>query len=82
MDYSALLDELELVRNHIRTHESDSEESDILLGDVSRASRVLKENRKNEAIQILKAAGAKLRDIAISIGCTLIVKIITSRGIS
>ena len=82
IDYSALLHELDLIRNHIRTSESSSEESDILLGDVSRASKALKENRRGDALQILKSAGVKLRDIAISIGCSLIVKIITNRGAS
>ena len=79
VDAQALLQELERIKAYIKTQLSDDEDADIVVGDVSKATRALKSDRKEESIRILKACGTKLYDIAKSIGCTIIAKIITNQ---
>ena len=79
IDFSELLKELEALRNHLKKLENGDNDIDILIGDVSKASKAIKENRKFEVVPILKNAGSKLFDIAKSIGCTIVVKILTNQ---
>lgn len=75
IDYPALAQELDRIKNYLKNSNSD-DENDILIGDVARATKAIKENRKQEVLSILKNAGKKLYDIAKSIGCTIIAKIL------
>lgn len=75
-DSSQLLSELEMLKSYLKKDNSGDEEIDIMLGDVSKAAKAVRENNKQNAVQILKAAGNKLYDIAKTIGCSLIAEII------
>lgn len=79
IDYSALLQELEKIRKYLKTDDTNVE-ADILLGEVSKASKAIQENQKQTAIQILKGIGEKLYDIVKTIGCTIVAKIITNQA--
>lgn len=78
IDGIALVKELEQVKAHLKNMTSD-DDVDILIGEVSRASKAVKGNRKQEGITILKSTGEKLYDIVKSIGCTIIAKILTNQ---
>ena len=75
IDTKRLLEELETLRIHLKSDNSGDEDLDIMLGDVSKALREVKNNKKKNALQILKCAGSKLFNIAQSIGCTLVASI-------
>ncbi len=79
IDTNALLAELEALKTHLKAANSGDEDMDIILGDVSRASRAIKENNDKTAIQILKSAGNKLYDIAKTIGCNLVATILKNQ---
>lgn len=76
VDFNQLLNELDLLKKYLKADESGDEDVDIMLGDVSRASKAIRENDQKSALNILKSAGNKLYDIAKSIGCSLIASII------
>lgn len=78
-DSSKLLSELEILRNYLKEDNSGDENIDIMLGDVTKAGKAVKNNNKAAAIQILKSAGRELYDIAKTIGCSLIATIINNR---
>lgn len=77
-DLIELSSELAKLKEHLKSLKND-DEIDILIGDVSKASKALKENRKKDVCQILKNAGKKLYEIAKSIGCSIITNIITGQ---
>ena len=79
IDTDKLLAELDMLRMHLKGDNSSDEDIDIMLGDVSRASKAIKDNDKQTAVQILKSAGSKLYDIAKTIGCALVASIIKSQ---
>lgn len=76
IDTDKLLAELDMIRIHLKSDNSGDEDIDIMLGDVSRASKAIRDNNEHNAVQILKSAGSKLYDIAKTIGCTLVASII------
>lgn len=76
IDTNKLLAELDVLRTHLKDDSSGDEDIDIMLGDVSRASKALKDKDEHVAVQILKSAGSKLYDIAKTIGCALVASII------
>lgn len=78
-DSSELLSELETLKSYLKKVYSGDEEIDILLGDISRAAKAVRENNKQNAVQILKFAGSKLYDISKTIGCSLVVTIIKNQ---
>ena len=77
IDYQVLTQELDRIKNHLKSSDGN-DETDILIGDIARATIAIKENRKQDVISILKSAGQKLYDIAKSIGCTIIAKMLTN----
>lgn len=79
IDRNELLAELNILRTHLKGDISGDEDIDIMLGDVSRASKSIKDHNEQTAVQILKSAGRKLYDIAKTIGCTLIASIIETQ---
>lgn len=76
IDFSELLSQLEKIRKYMKENNCSDEDSDIVLGDVTRATKAIKNNDKSTAIRILKEAGSKLYDIAKSIGCSLVVTLL------
>ena len=68
-----MLTDLEKIKQYIKSNYTD-EEHDIIVGDISSASRALKSNNKEEAGNILKRCGHVLYDIAKSIGCAVVVR--------
>lgn len=79
IDANKLLAELDVIRSHLKSDNSGDEDIDIMLGDVTRASKEIKDNNAHTAVQILKSAGSKLYDIAKTIGCTLVASIIKNQ---
>lgn len=71
MDDTHLKKELTLVKNYLRQQPQD-DDTDILIGEVTKASRSLEQNKKVDTLSILKNCGRKLFDIAERIGCSLI----------
>lgn len=78
IDFSKLSEELEVIKRHLKSCESN-DDTDILIGDVSHASKAIKENKKHDVINFLKKAGKKLFEIAKSLGCSIIANIIVSK---
>ena len=72
-----LLNELEQIKAVLK--DDDNEDADILIGKISSAKKSIKQNQEGKAIEIIKAIGKKIMDIAVKIGCPLIVKIITEK---
>jgi dCTP deaminase len=75
-DSSKLLADLETLKSYLKKDNSGDEEIDILMGEVSRAAKAVRENNKQNVVQILRCVGSKLYDIAKVVGCPLIVTII------
>lgn len=73
VDINNMLTDLEKIKQYIKSNYTD-EEHDIIVGDISSASRALKSNNKEEAGNILKRCGHVLYDIAKSIGCAVVVR--------
>lgn len=71
VDINNMLTDLEKIKQYIKSNYTD-EEHDIIVGDISSASRALKSNNKEEAGNILKRCGHVLYDIAKSIGCAVV----------
>lgn len=76
VDFNQLLNELDLIKQYLKSDESGDEDVDIMLGDVSRMAKKIRENDQKSALNILKYAGGKLYDIAKTIGCSLVASII------
>lgn len=77
IDYSELLSELEKIRTYLKGSNSTDEESDIVLGEVSKAAQAIKAKEPNKALTFLKSCGQKLFEIAKDIGCQVIVGLIS-----
>ena len=73
VDINNMLTDLEKIKQYIKSNYTD-EEHDIIVGDISSASRALKSNNKEEAGNILKRCGHVLYDIAKSIGCAVVAR--------
>lgn len=73
VDINNMLTDLEKIKQYIKSNYTD-EEHDIIVGDISSASRALKSNNKEEAGNILKRCGHVLYDIAKSIGCAVVTR--------
>lgn len=65
-----MLSDLNTIKIYIKNNYED-EEHDILVGNLSSATKALKEDNKKEADSILKKCGRILYDIAKSIGCAV-----------
>lgn len=76
MDVKQLLKEINDIKIYLKADKSGDEDVDIMLGDVSRVSKAIRENDQKSALNILKSVGNKLYDISKSIGCSLIASII------
>lgn len=77
IDFLELFNELDKIKLHLK-NENENEENDILIGEVTKALKMIKEEKKQEAVGHIKSIGKKLYDIAKSIGCSVVAKIITS----
>ena len=77
IDFSKLLNELEQIKAVLK--DDDNEDADILIGKISSAKKSIKQNQEGKAIEIIKTIGKNIMDIAVKIGCPLIVKIITEK---
>ena len=73
VDINNMLTDLEKIKQYIKSNYTD-EEHDIIVGDISSASKALKLNNKEEASNILRRCGHVLYDIAKSIGCTVVAR--------
>jgi deoxycytidine triphosphate deaminase len=71
MDDSQLKKELLRVKDFLRQLPQD-DDTDILIGEITKASRSLDQNKRSDALSVLKKCGRKLYDIAERIGCSLI----------
>ena len=72
-DVQQMLRELEQIKSYLRDNYSDDEHY-IIIGNVSSASKSLKERKNGEAIDFLKKCGKTLYDIAKSIGCAVVAR--------
>ncbi len=70
IDSSALMKELEKIKAYLKASEYN-DDSDVLIGDITKAAKALKENKKGHALVIVKTVGSKILDIAKSIGCSI-----------
>lgn len=81
IDSPKLIEEL----NHIKSYLQNLPQSDeniILMGDITKATHALKEDKKSNALSILKMCGSKLYDIAKTIGCAILARFLaTALGI-
>lgn len=73
VDINNMLTDLEKIKQYIKSDYTD-EEHDIIVGDISSASKALKLNNKEEASNILRRCGHVLYDIAKSIGCAVVAR--------
>lgn len=72
-DIPQLLLELEHIKGHLRDNYSDDDHY-IIIGNVSSASKLLKEHKNDQAMEFLKKGGKALYDIAKSIGCSIVAR--------
>lgn len=72
-DIPQLLLELEHIKGHLRDNYSDDDHY-IIIGNVSSASKLLKEHKNDQAMEFLKKCGKVLYDIAKSIGCSVVAR--------
>lgn len=73
IDINGMLMDLDAIKKYIKSNYSD-EEYDIVVGDITSASRALKTNNKEEASSMLKKCGHFIYDIAKKIGCAVAVR--------
>lgn len=76
-DIQQMLLELEVIKKHLRGNYSDDEHV-IADGDVSTASKLLKERKISEALTVLKKSGQLLLNIAEKIGCGIVIKYLSN----
>lgn len=76
-DIQQMLSELEAIKKHLRCNYSDDEHV-IVDGNVSTASKLLKEHKISEALSVLKKSGQLLLNIAEKIGCGIVIKYLSS----
>lgn len=79
IDFFKLFSELDRIKVCLK-NEPENEENDILIGEVVKALKMIKENKKQDVIAHIKNIGTKLYDIAKSIGCSVVAKIIAAEA--
>lgn len=72
-DIPQLLSELDIIKQHLRDNFSDDDHY-IIIGNVSSASKLLKENKNDQAMEFLKKSGKALYGIAKNIGCSVVAR--------
>lgn len=73
VDVDEMLNELDKLRTYIKNNYKE-EEYDILVGNISSASKALKSDDKTEAASLLKKCGHALYEISKNIGCSIVEK--------
>lgn len=76
-DIPQLLRELEHIKGHLRDNYSDDDHY-IIIGNISSASKLLKEHKNDQAMEFLKKCGRALYDIAKSIGCSVVARYLSN----
>lgn len=79
IDFSKLENELTNIKTYLKNNTDNDEENDILIGEVSKALKALKEKRKQKAIETIKKIGKQLYEIAKSIGCSVVATLLTNQ---
>ncbi|MDR2888528.1 MAG: hypothetical protein LBV33_01650 [Lachnospiraceae bacterium] len=76
LDYDKLADEITQLKAYLRMQE-DSDDNDILKGNLAKLGRAVEEKNDRTITERLKAGGTKLLQIAREISCPLIANLLT-----
>lgn len=77
-DYETIIDEIAIIKRHLKNNGDNDDAKDVLIGELTKVSHAAKEKDENKIIDILQTCGKEIYDIAKKVGCSVFAKYIVS----
>ena len=76
-DYEAIINEIIIIKKHLKNIDDNDDTNDILIGELTKISHAAEEKDDNKMVNILKTCAKEIYDIAKKVGCSVLAKYIT-----
>lgn len=76
-NYDAIIDEISIIKKHLKGTNDNDDTNDILIGELTKISHAAKEKDDNKMVNILKTCAKEIYDIAKKVGCSVLAKFIS-----